>query len=98
MPEIGQKVYYSDKDKSYMKAKAAKCRRNAVSSEYLDSDLSSSFINFRTEDSSYKEDFLVLPVFVPTNTLDHSKEYGKAAKKSTPGEAVAEMSSTKGLQ
>ena len=59
---------------------------------------SSSFSNFRTEDSAFKEDFSVLPVFVPTDTLDHLKECGKATKKSTPGEAVAEMSSTKGLR
>ena len=50
------------------------------------------------EDSAFKEDFSVLPVFVPTDTLDHLKECGKATKKSTPGEAVAEMSSTKGLR
>ena len=54
--------------------------------------------NFPTEDSAFKEDFSVLLVFVPTNTLDHLKECGKATKKSTAGEAVAEMSSTKGLR
>ena len=36
--------------------------------------------------------------FVPTDTLDHLKECGKATKKSKPVEAVAEMSSTKGLR
>ena len=54
--------------------------------------------NFPTEDCAFKEDFSVLTAFVPTDTLDHLKEYGKATKKSTPGEVVAEMSSTKGLR
>ena len=35
---------------------------------------------------------------MPTDTLDHLKECGKATKKSTPGEAVAEMSSMRGLR
>ena len=98
MPEIRQKVYDPDKDKSYTKAKAAKCRKNAENSGFIEAGLSSSFINFPTEDSAFKEDFSVLPVFVPTDTLDHLKDCGKATKKSTPGEAVAEMSSTKGLR
>lgn len=98
MPEIRGKVYDPDKDKSYTKAKAAKCRRNAGNSGFIDANLSSGFINFPTEDSAFKEDFSVLPVFVPTDTLDHLKECGKATKKSTPGEAVAEMSSNKGLR
>ena len=34
-------------------------------------------------------------MFVPTNALGHLKECGKATKKSTPDEVVAEMSSTK---
>ena len=83
MPEIRQKVYDPDKDKSYTKAKAAKCRKNAGNSGVIEADLSSSFKNFPTEDSAFKEDFSVLPVFVPTDTLDHLKECGKATKKST---------------
>ena len=67
-------------------------------SGFIDADLSSGFIHFPTEDSAFKEDFSVLPVFVPTDTLDHLKECGKATKKSTPGEAVAEMSNNKGLR
>ena len=98
MPEIRQKVYNLDKDKSYTKAKAAKCRRNARNSGFIDADPSSSFKNFPAEDSAFKEDFSILPVFVPTNTLGYLKESGKATKKSTPGEAVPEMSSTKGLR
>lgn len=73
MPEIRQKVYDPDKDKSYVKAKAAKCRKNAGNSGFIDADLSSCFINFPTEDSAFKEDFSVLPVFVPTDGLDHLK-------------------------
>ena len=98
MPEIRQKVYDPDKDKSYTKAKATKCRKNAGNSGFIEADLSCSFINFPTEDSAFKEDFSVLPVFVPNDTLNILKECGKATKKSTPGEAVAEMSSTKGLR
>ena len=41
MPEIRQKVYNLDKDKSYTKAKAAKCRRNAGNSGFIEADLSS---------------------------------------------------------
>ena len=68
-------------------------------SGFIDADRpSSSLKNFATEDSAFKEDFSVLPVFVPTDTLDHLKECGKATKKSMPGEAVAKISSTKGLQ
>ena len=40
MPEIRQKVYDPDKGKSYTKAKAAKCRRKAGNSGYMDADLS----------------------------------------------------------
>ena len=96
MPEIRQKVYDPDKDKSYTKLLNAE--KNAENSGFIEAGLSSSFINFPTEDSAFKEGFSVLPVFVPTDTLDHLKECGKATKKSTPGEAVAEMSSTKGLR
>ena len=98
MPEIMQKVYDPDKDKSYTKAKATKCRKNAGNGGSIDPDLSSNFKNFPTEDSAFKEDFSVLPVFVPTDTLDHLKECGKATKKSTPREGVAEMSSKQGLR
>ena len=65
---------------------------------FIDADRSSSFLNFPTDDSAFTEDFSVLPVFVPTDTLEHLKECGKATKKFSPGEAVAEMSSTKGLR
>ena len=98
MPEIREKIYYPDKDKSYTKAKAAKCRRNAGNSGFIGAVFSSSFINFPTEDSAFKEDFSVLPVFVPADTLDHLKECGKVTKKSTPGKAVAEVASNKGLR
>ena len=80
MPEIRQKVYDPDKDKSYTKAKATKCRKNAGNSGFIEADLSSSFLNFPTEDSAFKEDFSVLPVFVPTDTLDH---FWEAMKKCT---------------
>ena len=61
MPEIRQKVYNPDKDNSYTKTKAAKCRRNAGNSGFTGAD--------PTEDCAFKEDFSVLPVFVPTDTL-----------------------------
>ena len=57
-----------------------------------------SFINFPTEDPVFSEDFSVLPVFVPNDTLQYVKECAKEKMKSTPGETVAEMSSTKGLR
>ncbi|XP_078358664.1 uncharacterized protein LOC144643327 [Oculina patagonica] len=99
MPEIRQKVYDPDKNKSYTKAKAAKCRKNAENTGFFNADRSSGFINFPTDDSAFNKDFSVLPVFVvPTDTLEYLKECGKATKKSTPGEAVAEISSTKGLR
>ena len=63
MPEIREKVYDPDKDKSYTKVKASKCGRNAGNSGFIGADLSSGFINFSTEDSAFKEDFSVLPVF-----------------------------------
>ena len=63
MQEIREKVYDPDKDKSYTKAKAAKCRRNAGNNGFIGADLSSGLINFPTEDSAFKEDFSVLPVF-----------------------------------
>ena len=86
LPEIRQKVYDPATDKSYTKAKAAKWRRNAGNSGFIDANLSSSFVNFPREDSAFKEDFSVLPVFVPNDTLDHLKECGKETKKSTPGD------------
>ena len=92
MPEIRENVY--DPDKDHIRRR----RRNVGNSGFIDADLSSGFIHFPTEDSAFKEDFSVLPVFVPTDTLDHLKECGKATKKSTPGEAVAEMSNNKGLR
>ena len=69
MTEIRQKVYHPDKDKSFTKAKAAKCRRNAGNSGFIDADPSPSFKNFPTEDCAFKEDFSVLLVFVPTDTI-----------------------------
>lgn len=78
--------------------KPLNAEKNAGNSVFIDADLSCSFMNFSTEDSAFKEDFSDLPVFVPTDTLDHLKESGKATKKSTPGEAVSEMSSTTGLR
>ena len=63
MLNFRQKVYDPNKDKSYTKAKAAKCGRNVGNSGFIGADLSSGFINFPTEDSAFKEDFSVLPVF-----------------------------------
>ena len=40
----------------------------------------------------------MLPVFVLTDTLHHIKKCGKSTKKSADGDAIAEMSSLKGLQ
>ena len=40
----------------------------------------------------------MLPVFVPTDTLDHIKKCGKSTKKYADGDVIAEMSSSKGLR
>ena len=92
MPEIWQKVYDPDKNKLYTKAKEDSCRKTG----FVDAGRSSSFSSFPSDDSAFDKDFSVLPVFVPTDTLDHLKECGKTTKKSTAGDAVT--SSTKGLK
>lgn len=97
MPEIRQKVYDPDKNKLYTKAKADRCRKTG-NTRFVDADRSTSFISFPCDGCAFNEYFSVLPVFVPTDTLDHLKERGKTTKKSTASEAVAEMSSTKGLR
>ena len=56
----------------------------------MENNFSTSFQNFPSDDCTFNKDFSVLPVFVPTDTLDHIKN--------ADGDAIAEMSSSKGLQ
>ena len=58
-------------------------------------DASNHFKNFPTVDSAFVDDFTVLPTFVPTDTLEHLKNWRKNTRKSA--DAVAEFASSKGL-
>ena len=51
----------------------------------MENNFSTSFQNFPSDDSTFNKDFSV-----PTDTLDHIKN--------ADGDAIAEMSSSKGLQ
>ena len=46
------------------------------------SDIANHFKNFPTVDSAFGDDFTVLPMFVPTDTLEHLKNCGKNTRKS----------------
>lgn len=91
--KLGKKFTIQTRTNHIRRPKLVNAEKNAGNSGLIDAHLSVSFTNFPTEDSLFKEDFdfLVLPVFLPTDTLNHLKECGKATKKSTRGEAVAEM-------
>ncbi|CAH3184135.1 unnamed protein product, partial [Porites lobata] len=60
------------------------------------SDAANHFKKFPTVDSAVGDDFTVFPTFVPTDTLEHLKNFGKNTRKST--DAVAEFASPKGLR
>ena len=100
MPELREKVFDPDQNKAFAKTKLAKIRENGknCSNAEVENNFSTSFRNFPSDDSAFNQDFSVLPVSVPTDTLDHIKKYGKSTKKSADGDAFAEMSSPKGLR
>ena len=92
MPSIRDKIYDPDPKQVYTKAKLAKVRENESPSSVSPS------IKFPSDNCDFNKDFSVLPVFVPSDTLDHLKSCGKTSKYSTSNEAVVEMSSSKGLR
>jgi hypothetical protein len=100
MPEVRNKVFDPDPSKAFTKAKLAKLRDNEISCSNAEvkNDFSTGFKSFPSDDSAFNKDFSVLPVFVPTDTLDHIKNCGKSTKKFADNDAVAEMSSSKGLR
>lgn len=104
MPEVREKVFDPDPNKAFTKAKLAKLREDLgedgmnSSNAKVENGFSTSFQNFPYDDSAFNKDFSVLPLFVPTDTLDHIQKCGKSTKKSLDGDAVAEMSSSKGLR
>ena len=55
------------------------------------SDAANHFQKFPTVDSAVADDFTVFPTFVPTDTLQHLKNFGKDTRKSA--DAVAEFAS-----
>ena len=83
--------------KFFAKAKLAQLQESKQ--DTVPKDKSSEFCQF-PDDSTFHEDYsdLKLPLFVPTDTLDHLKEYGITTKKSLSTDAIAEMSSSKGLR
>ena len=96
MPEVREKIFDPDPNKAFTQAKLAKLRENGknCSNAEVENNFSTSFRNFPSDDSAFNKDFSVLPVFVPTDTLDHIKKSGKSTKKSADGDAIAEMSSS----
>ena len=60
------------------------------------SDAANHFQKFPTVDSAVGDDFTVFPTLVPTDTLEHLKNFGKNTRKST--DAVAGFASPKGLR
>lgn len=100
MPEVREKIYDPDPNKAYTKAKLAKLRENNnnLAAAAIHNESTNSFLKFPSNDSAFSKDFSVLPIFVPTDTLDHLKRCGKTTKKSADDEAVVEMSSSKGLK
>ena len=100
MPEVREKVFDPDPNKAFTKAKLAKLRENGIncSNAEVENDASASLGKFPSDDSAFNKDFSILPVFVPTDTLDHTQKCGKSTKKSVDGDAIAEMSSSKGLR
>ena len=95
MPEVRDKVYDPDPEKVFTKAKLAQLQESQQ--DTVTKDKSSEFRQF-PDDSTFHKDYSVLPLFVPTDTLDHLKECGKTTKKSLSTDAIAEMSSSKGLR
>ena len=95
MPEVRDKVYDPDPEKVFTKAKLAQLQESQQ--DTVPKDKSSEFRQF-PDDSTFHKDYSVLPLFVPTDTLDHLKECGKTTKKSLSTDAIAEMSSSKGLR
>ncbi|CAB4045521.1 Hypothetical predicted protein [Paramuricea clavata] len=75
-------------------------RENGIncSNAEVENDASASLGKFPSDDSAYNKDFSILPVFVPTDTLDHTQKCGKSTKKSVDGDAIADMSSSKVLR
>lgn len=101
MPEVREKIFDPDPNKAFTRAKLAKLNRaNGInySNAEVQNDFSTSFQNFPSDDSVFNKDFSVLPVFVPTDTIDHIQKCGKTTKKSAADDAVVEMSSSKGLR
>ena len=97
MPEVRGKVYVPYPNKVFTKAKLAQLQESQCKADLAEDKLSG-FREFPVDDSAFNKDYSVLPVFVPTNTLDHLKECGKTTKKSLSTNATVEMSSSKGLR
>ena len=95
MPEVRDKVYDPDPDIVVTKAKLAQLQESQL--DTVPKDKSSEFRPF-PDDSMFHKDYSVLPLFEPTDTLDNLKECGKTTKKSLSTDAIAEMSSSKGLR
>jgi hypothetical protein len=74
MPEVREKVFDPDPNKAFTKAKLAKLRENGIncSNAEVENDASASLGKFPSDDSAFNKDFSILPVFVPTDTLDHT--------------------------
>ena len=81
---------------SLNKAKLARQIKELRENGEAASDAANHFKNFPTVDSTFGDDFTVLPTFVPTDTLEHLKNCRKNTRKSA--DAVAEFASPKGLR
>ena len=95
MPEVRDKVY--DPNKVFTKAKLAQLKESHCKADTAQDELPG-FHQFPVDDSAFNKDYSALPVLVLTDTLDHLKECGKTTKKTLSTDAIAEMSSSKGLR
>ena len=85
--EVRDKVYDPDPNKVFTKAKFAQLEKSHCKVDTAQDGLPG-FRQFAVDDSAFNKDYSALPVFVPTDTLNHLKECGKTTKKSLSTDAV----------
>lgn len=75
------KIYYPNPDKSFTKAKLARLKQEQT--EVMAENVPTGYVSanhFKNDNSAFRNDFSLLPEFVPTDTLEHLNNCGKYTK------------------
>lgn len=94
------KIWKSDPEKSFTKAKIAKLKQEHTDLNVpvdIETVATNQIKKFPTADLTFTKDFSLLPKFVPINTLEHLKNCGKNTSQKSD-DTFLEFANSKGLR